>query len=165
MLFRSPALLHSIEVALQDISHELIIVDDDSPDGTWRVAEGLSELYPTLRVLRRRGKKGLSSAVIDGFDMAKGDYLIVMDADGQHDPLLLRSLVDALQKGSDLVIGSRYVAGGSVGEWVTDRRIISRIGTFIALGVSRVRVSDPLGGFFGLQHHLYQPIQIGRAHV
>jgi hypothetical protein len=82
-----------------------------------------------------------------------------MDADGQHDASLLMKLREAIMTGSDIAIGSRYVAGGSVGEWVTDRRIISKLGTFFASRLSRVPVSDPLGGFFALKTSVYKAIR------
>lgn len=153
------ALLDVLDAVLRDIPHEIIIVDDDSPDETWKVAESLSAAHPTLRVLRRVGRRGLSSAVVEGFDMASGDILAVMDADGQHDSGLLLRLVDALEKGADMVIGSRYMAGGSVGDWVTDRRILSNLGTLLSNKVSRVKVSDPLGGFFAMKKTLYRTVR------
>lgn len=153
------ALIDVLDAVLQRMPHEIIVVDDDSPDGTWRVAESLTRKHPSVRVLRRIGRRGLSSAVVEGFDMAKGDMLAVMDADGQHDSELLLTLVSALEKGSDMAIGSRYVKGGSVGDWVTDRRIISGAGTLLAHKLSRVKVSDPLGGFFALKKKLYTRVR------
>lgn len=154
-----PSLIDLIDGVLAGGAHEIIIVDDDSPDGTWRVAQSLAARFSSVRVLRRIGKKGLSSAVIDGFDAAMGDVLMVMDADGQHDALLLLKLQEAIATGSDIAIGSRYVSGGSVGEWVTDRRIISKAGTFFASRLSSVAVSDPLGGFFALRTSVYKQIR------
>lgn len=153
------ALIDNIDGVLQSVPHEIIVVDDDSPDGTWKVAEGLMPKHPALRVLRRVGRRGLSSAVVEGFDMARGDVLAVMDADGQHDAMLLHTMLASIKTGAHLTIGSRYVAGGSVGEWVTDRRIISSAGTVIAKMLSRVKVSDPLGGFFALRADLYKSIR------
>ena len=153
------SLIDVLDAVLSQTPHEIIVVDDDSPDGTWKIAEHLSRTHPSVRVLRRIGRKGLSSAVVEGFDMAMGDILAVMDADGQHDPELLLKLLSSLRSGADLAIGSRYVAGGSVGEWVRDRRIISTTGTLLAHSLSRVRVSDPLGGFFALKASLYKKIR------
>ena len=153
------ALIDNIDGVLQSVPHEIIVVDDDSPDGTWKVAEGLTRKHPALRVLRRVGRKGLSSAVTEGFDMARGNVLAVMDADGQHDAMLLHTMLASLKSGAELSIGSRYVAGGSVGDWVTDRRIISSAGTIVAKALSRVRVSDPLGGFFALRKELYVSVR------
>jgi dolichol-phosphate mannosyltransferase len=154
-----PPLIDILDAVLRNVPHEIIIVDDDSPDGTWRIAESLKIQHPSVRVLRRIGRRGLSSAVVEGFDMAIGDTLAVMDADGQHDTELLVRLVDALKKGSDLAIGSRYIEGGSVGDWVRDRRIISTLGSILARRVSRVPVSDPLGGFFAFKKTLYKKVR------
>ncbi|MEQ1849589.1 MAG: polyprenol monophosphomannose synthase [Candidatus Peribacteraceae bacterium] len=151
-----------LDGVLKDQPHEIIVVDDDSPDGTWKVAESARTKYSSLRVMRRRHTKGLSSAVVDGFDMAVGDVLVVMDADGQHDPDLLPKVLAAIDSGASIAIGSRYVEGGSVGEWVRDRRIISNIGTFFARMLSRVPVSDPLGGFFAIRRSLYRSV---RSHL
>ncbi len=153
------ALIDTIDGVLQSVPHEIIIVDDDSPDGTWKVANSLVPQHPALRVLRRVGRKGLSSAVMEGFDMAQGSVLAVMDADGQHDAMLLHTMLASITSGAQLSIGSRYVAGGSIGEWVTDRRIISSVGTFFAKALSRVKVSDPLGGFFAMRADLYASIR------
>lgn len=152
-------LIDVLDAVLQRMPHEIIVVDDDSPDGTWKVAESLIRKHPSVRVLRRVGRRGLSSAVTEGFDMAKGDVLAVMDADGQHDSELLLTLLAALEKDSDMAIGSRYVKGGSVGAWVTDRRIISGLGTLLAHKLSRVRVSDPLCGFFAMKKKLYARVR------
>ncbi len=153
------SLIDVLDAVLHELPHEIIVVDDDSPDGTWKVAEHLSRKHPSVRVLRRVGRRGLSSAVVEGFDMARGDMLAVMDADGQHDAQLLLSLAGALRNGAGITIGSRYMEGGSVGDWVTDRRIISKTGTALALWLSRVRVSDPLGGFFALKASLYKKVR------
>ncbi len=153
------ALIDYIDGVLQSVPHEIIIVDDNSPDGTWKVAEGLVPKHPALRVLRRMHARGLSSAVIEGFTAARGKVLAVMDADGQHDAILLHKMLESIKAGAEISIGSRYVAGGSVGEWVTDRRIISSAGTVIAKALSRVNVSDPLGGFFAIKSDLYTSIR------
>jgi glycosyltransferase involved in cell wall biosynthesis len=154
-----PSLLDLLDGVLHDLSHEIIIVDDDSPDGTWKVAQRLTTRFPALRVLRRSDKKGLSSAVIDGFDAAHGDVLAVMDADGQHDATYLRSLEAAVRAGADLSLGSRYMEGGSVGDWIADRRIISKLGTFFAAKLSAVPVTDPLSGCFAIRTPLYRQVR------
>ena len=153
------SLIDVLDAVLHQLPHEIIVVDDDSPDGTWKVAQHLAQKHPSVRVLRRVGRRGLSSAVVEGFDMARGDMLAVMDADGQHDAELLLKLVAALKNGAGVAIGSRYIEGGSVGDWVTDRRIISKTGTALALWLSRVRVSDPLGGFFAMKAPLYRTVR------
>lgn len=152
-------LIEVLEGVLRGTEHEIIVVDDNSPDGTWKIVHQIAETMPSVRVLRRTSKRGLSSAVTEGFDAARGDILAVMDADGQHDAELLLRLLGAIREGADLAIGSRYVAGGSVGEWVRDRRIISRMGTVVANRLSRIVVSDPLGGFFIIRAQLYRAIR------
>ena len=153
------SLVEGIDGVLQSMPHEIIIVDDDSPDQTWKVAMSLALHLPAVRVIRREGKRGLSSAVIDGFNVARGTVLAVMDADGQHDPILLLKMLKLIEADADLVIGSRYIEGGSVGDWVGDRRILSRAGTLLARNLSRVPVTDPLAGFFMLKADLYREIR------
>lgn len=162
-------LLETVGCVLRDIPHEVIVVDDDSPDGTWKVATDFAARRARIKVLRRIGKRGLSSAVVDGFDAAHGTMLAVMDADGQHDASLLPGLVRMIEHGAtavatagggaDIALGSRYVPGGSVGDWVADRRIISGVGAFLARRLSRVPVSDPLSGFFVVRRDLYERVR------
>lgn len=132
-------------------AYELILVDDDSPDGTWAVALGLVAAYPQLRVMRRRRERGLSSAVIRGWQLARGQILAVIDADLQHPPDLLRSLWQAMAQGADLAIASRHIDGGGVSDWNLIRRGLSRgaqvLGLVLLPGVVG-RVSDPMSGYF-----------------
>ena len=151
-----PELLPKLEEVLKDIPHEIIIVDDDSPDETWRIAQELGQTRDDVHVIRRVGRRGLSSAVIEGFLSAKGDVLAVMDADGQHDMDILPKLYNAVQSGSGIAIGSRYVPGGSVGEWDERRHLMSRVATKMALAVCNVKASDPMSGFFALRNDLFQ---------
>jgi dolichol-phosphate mannosyltransferase len=144
-------ILAEIASALKGVAHEIIVVDDDSPDGTWQKAEELMSVYPHLRVIRRRAPRGLSPAVVDGFRAAKGSIFAVMDADGQHDPRLLSTFIQAIEQGGDIVIGSRYVSGGSVGDWKLGRRLISLSGTLLTRLSLGVTVHDPLSGFFAIR--------------
>src|ERR1051325_1091319 len=100
-----PRLLPKLEEALRGVEAEVIVVDDDSPDGTWRVARELARRYPWLHVIRRVGRRGLSSAVIEGCLAAKGDVLAVADADGQHDLQILPGLAAAVAGGAGMAIG------------------------------------------------------------
>jgi dolichol-phosphate mannosyltransferase len=131
--------------------YELILVDDDSPDLTWQQGLVLGEHLPQLRVMRRQGERGLSSAVIRGWQVAQGQILGVIDADLQHPPEVLQGLLAAMQARADLAVGSRHVEGGGVSEWSLARRILSRgaqtLGLLILPGVVG-RVSDPMSGFF-----------------
>ena len=131
--------------------YEIIIVDDDSPDRTWEIALGLAERWPMLRVLRRRGEKGLSTAVIRGWQAARGEVLAVIDADLQHPPEVLAKLWDAIGGGADLAVASRHVEGGGVSDWSALRRALSRGAQLLGLAVlpSVVgRVTDPMSGYF-----------------
>ncbi len=139
--------------------YEVIIVDDDSPDRTWEVAEGLRGQYPHLRVIRRVGKKGLSSAVTDGCDAATGDILVVMDSDLQHDPSLVAQLVQAIEDGATIAVASRYREGGGVGEWVRGRRWLSNFGTFVARKLPNVETTDPMSGFFAVRADTYRVVR------
>ncbi len=159
--YKEAANLPELFAALKKVltmSHEIIVVDDDSPDSTWKVAEELKVQYPTVRVLRRIGRRGLSSAVTEGFAMAKGEVLMVMDADLQHDPHLIIKLYDAIMNGADIAVASRYIEGGSVGDWVTGRRILSKTATWLASSLPPVHSSDPMSGFFALNRASYNRI-------
>lgn len=132
--------------------YELIVVDDDSPDGTWEVAQSLTREYPQLRVMRRQNERGLSSAVIRGWQAARGRILGVIDGDLQHPPEVLTQLLRAIQnQGVDLAVASRHVDGGGVSSWSFIRRFLSRGAQLLGLVIlPRVlgRVSDPMSGYF-----------------
>jgi len=131
--------------------YEILVVDDDSPDGTWAVAMRLAERWPAVRVMRRRSEKGLSTAVIRGWQAARGEVLAVIDADLQHPPEVLARLWEAIKAGADLAVASRHVEGGGVSDWSALRRALSRGAQLLGLAVlpSVVgRVSDPMSGYF-----------------
>jgi dolichol-phosphate mannosyltransferase len=132
-------------------AYELIVVDDDSKDRTWEVALELSLQYQKLRVMRRVNERGLSSAVIRGWQVARGDVLGVIDADLQHPPEVTAKLHEEMTRGADLAVGSRNVEGGGVSNWAIHRRALSRgaqlLGLIILPGVVG-RVSDPMSGYF-----------------
>lgn len=131
--------------------YELVIVDDDSPDRTWEVALGLAAENPRLRVIRRTRERGLSTAVIRGWQAARGEVLGVIDADLQHPPEITVALWDAIEAGADLAVGSRHVEGGGVSDWSVRRRALSRgaqlLGLALLPGVVS-RVKDPMSGYF-----------------
>ncbi|MGF1570001.1 MAG: glycosyltransferase [Nodosilinea sp.] len=134
--------------------YELIVVDDDSPDLTWEKALTLTTVYPQLRVMRRQGERGLSAAVIRGWQVARGQILGVIDADLQHPPEVLVDLLNAMQQGADLALASRHMEGGGVSEWSLARRFLSRGAQTVGLVLlPRVvgRVSDPMSGYFMVQ--------------
>lgn len=153
------AVLGAVTRALGDTPHEIIIVDDNSPDGTWKVAEELRGMYPQLRVLRRIDKRGLSSAVVDGFLLGKGTVLAAMDADGQHDCGLLRRLYERVREAGGIALGSRYVKGGDIGEWDGGRHRMSKFATKLAMWVLRrpdaAAVQDPMSGFFAIDRAIF----------
>jgi len=143
-----PGLVEQLERALSDIDYEILIVDDDSPDRTWCVAEKISLSNPRVRVLRRTQNRGLGMAVIDGFSHASGEALACIDADLQHDPSILPRMLEELLRGSDVVVGSRYVAGGSAGKWDRLRRLESWFATKTAQHLLGIRLKDPMSGYF-----------------
>jgi dolichol-phosphate mannosyltransferase len=128
----------------------ILVVDDDSPDGTGRLAQALADADPLVEVLHRPAKAGLGVAYVDGFAHALrggADYVVEMDADLSHDPRDLPRLLAAAGAGADLVLGSRYVAGGGVADWGLLRRALSRGGCRYARTVLGVGVRDLTGGF------------------
>ena len=132
-------------------AYELIVVDDNSPDGTWEIATGLMSEYPQLRVMRRVEERGLSTAVIRGWQVARGEVLGVIDADLQHPPELLLKLWGEIVRGGDLAVASRHVEGGGVSDWSPIRRFLSRGAQTLGLVILPEvigRVSDPMSGYF-----------------
>jgi dolichol-phosphate mannosyltransferase len=145
-------LVRRIDLALAGEAWELIVVDDDSPDGTAEAADRLHAVDPRVRVLRRVGRRGLSSACIEGMLASSAPYLAVIDADLQHDPRLLRSMLQRLRQGdADMVVGSRYTAGGDLGTWSSWRARLSRGATQVAQRLAGVEIADPMSGFFALR--------------
>ncbi len=155
-------LIPLIDKYMQGFNYEVIIVDDNSPDGTATVAETLSNKYP-VKVLKRPGKMGLTSAIYDGIRVASGDVVVVMDADLQHPPSLLLRLVKRLEE-CDVVVASRYVKGGGTRGFSLWRQIISLGAIILArLLVEGCRsVRDPVSGYFAAKRnvlHAWKPIE------
>lgn len=134
---------------------EVIVVDDNSPDGTWQVAEEIAALHPQVSVLRRMHEKGLSSAVLTGFAASSGRYVAVMDSDLQHDAAVLPRFLRELEAGAEIVVGSRKAEGGAIAEWHWFRRFISGAATRLSQALLPLPVSDPMSGFFALRRELY----------
>ncbi|MBF2020848.1 MAG: glycosyltransferase [Hydrococcus sp. C42_A2020_068] len=131
--------------------YELIVVDDDSPDLTWKIALELLPYYPQLRVMRRQTERGLSTAVVRGWQVARGKILGVIDADLQHPPEVLLQLLQEMGHGADLAVASRHVEGGGVSEWSAVRRFLSRGAQMLGLVILPEvigRLSDPMSGYF-----------------
>lgn len=139
--------------------HEIIVVDDNSPDGTSSLVQKLMGSRSNLKLVRRPGKSGLSSAITSGLGVAKGDIIAVMDADLSHPPGLIPELVSHLDA-NDIVVGSRLIAGGGVENWPFRRKIISMVAESLARAVLGVRTTDPLSGFFAIRRGLLQNTRI-----
>ncbi len=135
--------------ALGDLRWEMIVVDDNSPDGTAALVNELSRVYPDLRCLQRFGRRGLASACIEGMAATAAPYVAIIDADLQHDEAVLPVMLAHAEAGADLVVGSRFAASGSVGEGLSrSRESGSRLATRLAQLITGNAVSDPMSGFF-----------------
>jgi dolichol-phosphate mannosyltransferase len=136
-------------------SWEILIVDDNSQDGTEDVCCKLAEHGIPLRLITRKNKRGLATAVLEGFSKSTGSVFVVMDGDLSHPPTLILALYDCIQKGAEFAIGSRYVAGGSTDdEWTFYRVINSKLASLLARPLTRI--SDPMSGFFALPRHVWE---------
>jgi dolichol-phosphate mannosyltransferase len=133
-----------------NLPYEILVVDDDSTDGTGAVVSGIAREDPRVRLLVRKGQRGLSGAILYGWQHTDAAILGVMDADLQHPPELLPQLLSAIHNGSDIAIGSRYIAGGGVGGWNPVRRLLSTVAVWATWPIQRagVRAHDPMTGFF-----------------
>ncbi|MBX3595665.1 glycosyltransferase family 2 protein [Sphingomonas sp.] len=145
-----PLLVAALDRALAGRRWEAIFVDDNSPDGTADAARDLGRTDPRVRVIQRIGRRGLSSATIEGMCATAAPYVAVIDGDMQHDETLLPRMLDALKGDAalDLAIGSRFVDGGGTGEWDRDRVAKSAFATRLSRQVLKVDLSDPMSGFF-----------------
>jgi len=140
------------------LSVELIVVDDNSPDGTGNVAEGLKSDY-NVKVIHRTGKLGLASAVIEGFAIASSDILGVIDADLSHPPEIVPELIKPIKDGTaEVVVGSRYVAGGGMDKWPLLRRITSKGAVLLALPLTSVK--DCVSGLFFLKKSVINGVEL-----
>lgn len=139
---------------------EIIVVDDNSPDGTAEMAKSHAKIISTkkkirIEIISRNGKLGLSSAIIKGVQYASGDFLVIMDSDFSHPPQVIPSIIQALQDSNyDIVIASRYVKGGSIIGWPFKRRLMSKGATKIAQYGLGIDVKDPVSGFFAFRRDI-----------
>jgi dolichol-phosphate mannosyltransferase len=146
-----PILLEKLRSTLSALSYEIIIVDDDSPDGTWAVAQKIGSGSPGIKVIRRMDAKGLSSAVTTGMASARGRVIAVMDADLQHDESILPELYAAVANDTcDICVGSREGEGGSYGDWSATRRFTSYAAKKLAAFLLGPSIKDPMSGFFAV---------------
>ena len=151
-----PLLVPRVTAALEPWPHEIIIVDDDSNDGTDQAVATLREQGHATRLIVRTDERGLSSAVLRGFSEAKGSVLVCMDADLSHPPEALPRMIEKLARDDvEFVIGSRYVEGGTTDEeWSWKRKLNSKVATLMARPFCRV--SDPLAGYFALPRAVFE---------
>ena len=138
------------------INLEFIIVDDNSPDGTGKIAEDLADKYP-IRVIHRAGKLGLGTAVIEGFKLSDRKYVGAMDGDMSHNPNILNRMIVSLTD-NDIVMGSRFKEGSKVEKWGLHRRMISGTGVFMAKILAGV--NDPLSGYFFMKKGVIEGINL-----
>ena len=143
-------LVDRIEGALGKSGWEVLIVDDNSSDGTAEEARRLSRTDPRVRVIQRIGRRGLSSAAIEGFCATAAPYVAVMDADHQHDPKLLVDMLASVQSGeAEVAVASRFADGASMEEWGRpDREKLSSVANMLARKLTGVELSDPMSGYF-----------------
>jgi dolichol-phosphate mannosyltransferase len=155
-----PLLVAKLGAALAGIDWEVIFVDDDSRDGTARIARSLAQSSGgRVRVVQRIGRRGLSSACVEGALASSAPYIAVMDGDLQHDERLLPRMLEALKKdGNEIVVGSRFVPGGDVGEFAANRIKISKAGAQLARLVVKQDLSDPMSGFFMLRRDVFERV-------
>jgi dolichol-phosphate mannosyltransferase len=139
--------------------YEIIVVDDNSSDGTGEIAKKLSKKYP-VQILVRNGKLGLASAILAGFEHAKGGVIGVIDADLQHPPEYLLGFVNAIEKGGyDIVFGSRYMNGGGIDGWTSKRLLTSKVAVLLAKPLVK-GVNDPMSGFFFLKRSVIEGVRL-----
>jgi dolichol-phosphate mannosyltransferase len=143
---------------------EIIVVDDDSPDKTWEVVEGLRQNYGSLRLIRRCNERGLARAVVRGWQEASGRILAVIDADLQHPPETLLELIKAISSNEvDIAVASRHTQGGGVSDWNLLRRLVSWGATLAAtwfLPGTLCRVRDPMSGYFAIRRSVIQDSEL-----
>ncbi len=152
-----PVLLGLLAEALADIRYEIIVVDDNSPDLTWEIAEN----WPDARVstIRRVDTRGLSSAILTGMQAGRGKYIAVLDADMQHDERILPELFSKCVQGADISVGSRRAAGGGYGEWSRARRVVSWVATKMAGIAVPLVATDPMSGFFVVSRQYLREVE------
>jgi dolichol-phosphate mannosyltransferase len=152
-------LYRRLETALTGIAWEVVFVDDNSPDGTWDVVRGLARQDSRVRCIRRIGRRGLSGACIEGILASSAPCAAVIDADLQHDETQLPKMLALLQTDTiDLVVGSRYIEGGSADSFNKQRAGASQLATEVAKRVLRVEIADPMSGFFMIRRDRFEQL-------
>lgn len=149
----------ALDQALTGLDWEVVFVDDDSPDGTSAEAKRLAQGDTRVRCIRRIGRRGLSSAVIEGALSSSADYVAVIDGDMQHDETRLPLMLEAVRAGADMAVGSRHVEGGDSAGLSSPLRVkLSETGIRIAQAVTHTSISDPMSGFFLLRRELFEAL-------
>jgi len=152
-------LYQEISRNLSNVNFEVVFVDDDSQDGTVENINQLIERYDNVRLIRRLNKRGLSSACIDGFASSNANYFAVIDADLQHDPEVLMTMLDAVHKDDlDIAVASRFANNSTIQGLSATREKISKLGNYIASFITGAKLSDPLSGFFMIHHRILDKI-------
>ncbi|GLQ54507.1 glycosyltransferase [Devosia nitrariae] len=152
-------LYEKLAVALKDIPFEMIVVDDDSPDGTAALTRELAQVYPNIRCIRRYGRRGLASACVEGMAATAAPFLAVIDADLQHDERILPQMLEQAKDGADLVVGSRFAGKGSAaGGLSRTRQRGSELATRLAGLVVGQSVCDPMSGFFLMPRRTFDAV-------
>lgn len=147
------------------VSYEILVVDDDSCDGTASIVAAIAEQDPRVRLLIRKGERGLSGAILHGWQRTDAAVLGVMDADLQHPPELLPILLAGILDDQDIVIGSRYTAGGELGKWSPARKFFSAAAVWVTwpLQKTRLRAKDPMSGFFMVRRRCLDDIRFQQS--
>ena len=149
-------LIDELGLALAGVAHEIVVVDDDSVDATQTIVEAKAASGASVRLIVRRGRRGLASAAIEGWTAARGVRLAIMDGDGQHDPRVLAALDEKVQSGRcDLAVMSRYREGGSSGLGKR-RALMSRLATWFTGLMLRTPLTDPMSGMFVMRRELFE---------
>ncbi|MCB9790655.1 polyprenol monophosphomannose synthase [Candidatus Nomurabacteria bacterium] len=152
-----PLLVPLVSQFLAEIKHEIIIVDDNSPDGTALEARKLSRAGFPVKVIVRKYERGLASATVRGFEASKYPILAVMDSDLQHNPKYLPLLYKAIQNGAQMAIGSRYTKGSAFDNWPLHRKLISKLALLVTRPLCKVK--DPLGQFYMVRKDLIKDVK------
>ena len=153
-----PLVVERLQALLKDFEWEVVFVDDDSDDGSAEVLLDLTRRLPRVRAIRRIGRRGLTSACLEGMASSPAEIFAVMDADLQHDETVLPKMITAFQEDPrlDLAVGTRYSGEGGVSNWSKRRQFVSKFATLIEKLILRTPLSDPMSGFFVLRRELFE---------
>jgi dolichol-phosphate mannosyltransferase len=153
------AVLERLSEALQGIQYEVIFVDDDSPDGTAEQVRAIARRDPRVRIIQRLNRRGLASACVEGMLSTAAPFLAVIDADLQHDEQLLPHMLHAIKAQKlDVVVGSRNIAGGSMGKFSRWRVALSTLGRRLSSAICRCEITDPMSGFFLIRREFFMEV-------